>query len=72
MKDGKKIVYFSNGNIIVKQSGLITTVNGKGQRVKKSQEVYEQAESLQIKNYFDIETCKIMAYFRVQSVCEVG
>ena len=30
MKDGKKIVYFTNGNIIVKQSGLITTTNNKG------------------------------------------
>ena len=36
MKDGKKIVYFSNGNIIVKQSGLISTVNAKGQRIKKN------------------------------------
>lgn len=30
MKDGRKITYFTNGNIIVKQSGLFTSTNNKG------------------------------------------
>lgn len=68
MKDGKKIIYLTNGNIIVKQSQMIITTNNKGQRFKKhvDSDNIEKAEDLPTKTYLDIET---RIFFKFRSQC---